>query len=67
MKKVLFGQDLHGPFHKDFRSDLHAYQRSMEKLLDLEADILCEGHFGVFRPADEVRKYIERHKMQNRP
>ena len=66
-KKVLFGQDLHGPFHKDFRSDLHAYQRSMEKLLDLEADILCEGHFGVFRPADEVRKYIERHKMQNRP
>ncbi len=66
-KKVLFGQDLHGPFHEDFLSNLHDYQRSMEKLLDLEADILCEGHFGVFQPADEVKKYIEKHKRQNRP
>jgi len=24
---------------------------SMQKLLDLKADILCEGHFGVFQPA----------------
>jgi glyoxylase-like metal-dependent hydrolase (beta-lactamase superfamily II) len=66
-KKVLFGQDLHGPFSRDFLSDLHDYQNSMERLLDLEADILCEGHFGVFQPADEVTKYIERHKRQNRP
>ncbi|MFC1863721.1 MBL fold metallo-hydrolase [Thermodesulfobacteriota bacterium] len=66
-KKVLFGQDLHGPFDRDFLSDLHDYQNSMEKLLDLESDILCEGHFGVYQPADEVRKYIESHKRQNRP
>ena len=65
-KKVLFGQDLHGPFSKDFLSDLHDYQKSMDKLLALEADILCEGHFGIFQPADEVRKYIERHRMENR-
>ncbi len=64
---MLFGQDLHGPFYKDFLSDLHAYQNSMEKLMDLEAGILCEGHFGVFQPGDEVKKYIERHKRQNRP
>ena len=66
-KKVLFGQDLHGPFLDDFLSDLHDYQDSMDKLLALEADILCEGHFGVFQPAGEVRKYIERHKRLNQP
>ncbi len=42
-KKVLFGQDLHGPFNQSFLSDLQDYQMSMQKLLDLEADILCEG------------------------
>jgi hypothetical protein len=30
----------------------------MEKLLDLEADLLCEGHAGIFRGGD-VRAYIE--------
>jgi glyoxylase-like metal-dependent hydrolase (beta-lactamase superfamily II) len=66
-KKLLFGQDLHGPFSDSFLSNLHDYQKSMEKLLNLEADILCEGHFGVFQPADEVRRYIKRHKNQNLP
>ncbi|MPN63429.1 hypothetical protein SDC9_211188 [bioreactor metagenome] len=31
----------------------------MQKLLDLKADILCEGHFGIYQPAAAVRKYIE--------
>ena len=66
-KKVLFGQDLHGPFIGSFLSDLSDYQSSMEKLLALEADILCEGHFGIFQPGDQVRQYIERHKSLNRP
>jgi hypothetical protein len=30
----------------------------MEKLLRLKADILCEGHFGIFRPGDRVEAYI---------
>jgi hypothetical protein len=30
----------------------------MERLLALEADILCEGHFGVFQPKDRVQRYI---------
>ena len=64
-KKVLFGQDLHGPFNDGFLSNLQDYQLSMQKLLDLSADILCEGHFGIFQPADEVKKYIETHKFQN--
>ncbi len=66
-KKILFGQDLHGPFMKKFGSNLDDYQLSMQKLLDLNADILCEGHFGIFQPAQVVRQYIETQKNQNQP
>jgi glyoxylase-like metal-dependent hydrolase (beta-lactamase superfamily II) len=57
--RILFGQDIHGPFYASFGSDLDRWAESMKRLLELEADILCEGHFGVFRPASEVRRYIE--------
>jgi hypothetical protein len=30
----------------------------MERLLALEADILCEGHFGVYQPKKNVAEYI---------
>ncbi|HEY3275634.1 MAG TPA: MBL fold metallo-hydrolase [Syntrophorhabdaceae bacterium] len=60
-KRVLFGQDIHGPFMKDFGSDLRQYRESMEKLLALKADVLCEGHFGVYQPAVRVADYIERY------
>lgn len=59
LNKVLFGQDIHGPFYDIFGSDLDAWAASMRTLLELEADILCEGHFGIYRPASEVRLYIE--------
>lgn len=32
----------------------------------LEADILCEGHFGIYSPASEVRRYIESYLQQYR-
>lgn len=57
--RVLFGQDIHGPFHPDFGSDIATWRVSMGKLLDLNADILCEGHFGIYTPDDAVRSYIE--------
>jgi glyoxylase-like metal-dependent hydrolase (beta-lactamase superfamily II) len=57
--RVLFGQDIHGPFHPDFGSDIGEWRSSMEKLLALDADILCEGHFGIYSPAGAVRSYIE--------
>lgn len=56
--RVLFGQDIHGPFYAEFGSDISQWRKSMERLLALEADVLCEGHFGVFTPKDEVRRYI---------
>jgi len=62
--RVLFGQDIHGPFSEEFGSDLVAWRRSMEKLLALEADILCEGHFGVFQPKDRAAAYIEHYMWQ---
>jgi hypothetical protein len=33
---------------------------SLRKLLALEADILCEGHFGVFVGRAAVAAFIER-------
>ncbi|MCX8021704.1 MAG: MBL fold metallo-hydrolase [Syntrophorhabdaceae bacterium] len=58
-KRVLFGQDIHGPFLPQFGSDIKKWRASMEKLLQLKADILCEGHFGIFQPSDKVNEYIE--------
>lgn len=58
-KKILFGQDIHGPFEASWGSDMNQWRSSMSKLLGLNADILCEGHFGVFKGAKAVKKYIE--------
>lgn len=58
-KRVLFGQDIHGPFNRDFGSDIEDWKKSMKKLLSLDADILCEGHFGIFQSKENVRSYIE--------
>ncbi len=58
-EKVLFAQDVHGPFNEVFGSNIDDWAASMRQLLDLDADILCEGHFGIYRPAAEVRHYIE--------
>ncbi|HDQ04407.1 MAG TPA: MBL fold metallo-hydrolase [Deltaproteobacteria bacterium] len=60
-KRILFGQDIHGPFHKSFGSDINAWKKSMIKLLELNADILCEGHFGIYQSKEKVRDYIERY------
>jgi glyoxylase-like metal-dependent hydrolase (beta-lactamase superfamily II) len=56
--KILFGQDLHGPIIPGI-SNFADYQSSLRKLLSLNADILCEGHFGIFSSAESVREYIK--------
>ena len=53
-KRILFGQDLHGPLLDEFGSDLRDWDRSTKKLLDLDADILCEGHFGIYPPTQKT-------------
>ena len=63
-KRILFGQDLHGPLLSEFGSNLEDYGRSTKKLLDLEADILCEGHFGIYKTKKDVRNYILSYRRQ---
>jgi glyoxylase-like metal-dependent hydrolase (beta-lactamase superfamily II) len=58
-QRVLFGQDIHGPLHPDLLSNRSDYLRSLQSLLELNADILCEGHFGIFRGHAAIRKFIE--------
>ena len=58
--KILFGQDIHGPIIPGV-SDFDDYQKSLQKLLDLNVDILCEGHFGIYQPASEVQRYIKKY------
>ncbi len=63
-KRIIFAQDLHGPLLEEFSSDLEDWDRSTRKLLDLDADILCEGHFGIFKTKKEVRNYILSYRRQ---
>jgi len=63
-KRILFGQDLHGPLLSEFGSNLDDYGRSTKKLLDLDADILCEGHFGIYKTKKDVKNYILSYRRQ---
>ncbi len=57
-EKVLFGQDIHGPYHPMWGGEPLKAIKSLEKLREIRADILCEGHYGVIRPAEEVDEFI---------
>ena len=56
--RVVFAQDVHGPLNSAFRSNALDYQASLKRLLALEADILCEGHFGVFTGKQAAARFI---------
>jgi len=65
-QRVLFGQDVHGPYMPEWGGDIEKAQCSLQKLLELNADILCEGHFGIYQPAEAVHQYISGyiHRLQ---
>lgn len=63
-KRVLFGQDIHGPYISAWGADPAQACLSLQKLIDLKADILCEGHFGIYQPASKVEQYIEGYLRQ---
>lgn len=56
--KVLFGQDVHGPLDASLLSNKKDYLRSLELLLSIEADILCEGHYGIYKGRSEIDDFI---------
>jgi glyoxylase-like metal-dependent hydrolase (beta-lactamase superfamily II) len=61
-KRILFAQDLHGPLLKEFGSSVADWDQSTLKLLDLDADILCEGHFGIYPTKKQVKEYIRSYR-----
>jgi glyoxylase-like metal-dependent hydrolase (beta-lactamase superfamily II) len=63
-KRILFAQDLHGPLLEEFGSNLEDWDHSTRKLLELDADILCEGHFGIYKTKKDVRDYIYSYRRQ---
>ena len=58
-QKILFGQDVHGPLDASLLSDRNAYISSLKFMMTLEADILCEGHFGIFKGKENINKFIQ--------
>ncbi len=64
-KKILFGQDIHGPFMREFNSNINDWANSMKILISKQADILCEGHFGIYQPGQQVERYIRGQLRQN--
>jgi len=57
-KRILFGGDLPGIAINIQGGNLDAYMKSMKKLLELNIDILCEGHEDLILPAEKVLKFI---------
>ena len=57
--RVLFAQDVHGPLHPILRSDQNDYIASLKRIIAMDADILCEGHFGIYRGKEKVRRFLE--------
>jgi len=56
---ILFAQDVHGPFMPQFHSNISDWAKSMKKLMDLDFDVLAEGHFGIYSPKNRAVEYIK--------
>lgn len=56
---VLFGQDIHGPYLPMWGGDIKSAIVSLQKIKSLKADILCEGHYGIIRPAEAISEFIQ--------
>ena len=65
-KKILFGGDLPGIAINIRGGDLDSYLKSMPKLLELNIDILCEGHEDLIQPAEKVLKFIRAYMEFNK-
>ena len=56
---VLFGQDVHGPLDPSLLSNREDYIRSLNFMISLNADILCEGHFGIYSGKENIEAFIK--------
>ncbi len=58
-QQILFGQDIHGPLDSRLLSDKNDYTQSLKRMSAFDADILCEGHYGIFQGKAAVKEFIE--------
>jgi glyoxylase-like metal-dependent hydrolase (beta-lactamase superfamily II) len=56
--KIVFAQDVHGPLHPSLLSNADDYQASLQRLIDLNADVLCEGHYGIYKGRQDIVRFI---------
>jgi len=56
--KVVFAQDVHGSLDPSLLSNRKDYLASLEKLISIKADLLCEGHYGIYRGKRDVEQFI---------
>jgi glyoxylase-like metal-dependent hydrolase (beta-lactamase superfamily II) len=56
--KIVFAQDVHGPLHPALLSNAVDYQASLQRLIDLDADVLCEGHYGIFKGNQDIVRFV---------
>jgi hypothetical protein len=58
-KTILFAGDIPGIAINIGDGNLNQYTKSMEKLLALHIDILCEGHEDITQPSEKVSRFIK--------
>lgn len=56
--QVMFAQDVHGPLHPTLKSNRRDYNLSLQRMLAMNCDILCEGHYGIIKGKKEVATFI---------
>lgn len=56
--KIVFAQDVHGPLHPSLLSNAADYQASLQRVIDLDADVLCEGHYGIYTGKQEIVRFV---------
>lgn len=64
-KKLLFAGDLPGIAININDGNLDDYLKSLQKLIEVEIDILCEGHEELIKPAEKVKKFIKSYMKFN--
>lgn len=64
-KNILFAGDLPGIAINYQGGNLESYLKSMEKLLSMDIDIVCEGHEDLIFPAEKAQKYIRGYMKLN--
>jgi glyoxylase-like metal-dependent hydrolase (beta-lactamase superfamily II) len=56
--KIVFAQDVHGALHPSLLSNAADYQASLQRLIDLDADVLCEGHYGIYSGRQDIVRFV---------